>query len=104
MHAERTDDRHTLFLTAGKLSRIAGCLICQTDSLQKLHSFCFYLILFPLLHLDRGKRDIVKHGQMWKQLVALEYHSDLLPHFGNIFAALADILAMQADRTVLHGL
>ena len=41
---------------------------------------------------------------MREQFIALEYHADLLPQGGDIFAALTDIHSLQFYRATLNGL
>ena len=101
MHAQGADDGHTLFLTTGKLSGIAVGFVTESDTFEKLHGFLFYFFFFTFLYLDRCQCDIVDHGQVREQLVALEYHTDLLTKLGDGRAAFFDFFAVQGDGAAL---
>ena len=78
MHTERTHNGNPLLLSTGQLSWVTVCLIFQTDTLEQFSCLRLYFFFFSFLHLDRCDRDIVSNTQMWKEIVTLEHHADLL--------------------------
>ena len=101
MHTQSTYDRDSLLLAAGQLSGVVVFALFQSDPLQKLECLLFCFRLRPLLYFDRGKRDIVQHRFVRKQVIALEHHSDLLAHLADQLRILPDFISFQQDLPAL---
>ena len=104
MHTQRSDDRDTLLLTSGELTRITILFIKQSDALQKLFGFLSDLVFAALLHLHWRKYDILQNGLMRKQLIVLEYHTNLLTDLSDIAAVAVDQFAVKTNLAALDRL
>ena len=78
MHTQCPHNGDALLLAAGKLPRVALGLLQKAHPIQQGFGLLLYLGLRALLHLGRGQQDVVQHGQVREELVALEHHADAL--------------------------
>ena len=76
VRCQRTGDRNTLLLTAGKLCRVRIGFVGQTDKLQKLTSLFLGIRLLYTRYLHR-EADVLKTGALHEQVKVLEYHRDI---------------------------
>ncbi|CAH0206323.1 hypothetical protein SRABI106_01646 [Rahnella aquatilis] len=77
---QRTGQRHTLFLTAGKLCRITVCQMAKLHHLQQFSDFLFDGFSIRTLTARQhrqAKRDVVEHRHMAEQRIMLENETDL---------------------------
>ena len=103
MHTQGAHDGHALLLAAGKLAGVAVFLGQQTHAVQQGFGFLLHLVLRALLHLGGGQQDVIQHGQVREQLVALEHHADALAQLGQVLAAVGDRFIAQPDAAALGG-
>ena len=104
VHRQCADDGNALLLAAGQLPRVAPGLVQQVHAVQQGLGFLLYLVFGTLGHLERSQHNVVQHGQMREQLIALEYHADALAQTRQPLAAVGDSLIAQADAPALGGL
>ena len=104
VHRQCADDGDALLLATGQLPRVASGLVQQVHAVQQGLGFLLYLVFGTLGHLERSQHNVVQHGQMREQLIALEYHADALAQTRQPLAAVGDSLIAQADAPALGGL
>ena len=104
MHRQCADDGNALLLAAGQLPRVAPGLVQQVHAVQQGLGLFLYLVFGTLGHLERSQHNVVQHGQMREQFIALEYHADALAQTRQPLAAVGDGLIAQADAPALDGL
>ena len=76
-------DCHPLLLTTTELRRVLVGLLANPHLIKKLHRPLLGRRLGTLLHLDRGKGDVVENGKVRKQVELLKHHPHALanrPH------------------------
>ena len=78
VHTQCPHNGDALLLAAGKLPRVALGLLQKAHPVQQGFGLLLYLGLRALLHLGRGQQDVIQHGQVREELVALEHHADAL--------------------------
>ena len=76
LHTQRTRNRDTLLLSAGKLARIFARLLWNVDTLEEMTGAAFRFCARQPQRLDRCKRAIFQDGKMREQVEALEHHPD----------------------------
>ena len=74
-------DRHPLLLTTAELRRVLVGLLANAHLVKEIHRPLLGSRLGTLLHLDRGKGDVVEDGKVREKVELLKHH----PH------ALADL-------------
>ena len=72
---QRTSQGYALALAAGQLLRVTAGEVIQLDQLQHFLDPLFGFAAFDLLHAQ-AKSDVLLHGHIGEQRVALEYHAD----------------------------
>jgi len=100
-HGERSGDSHTLLLTTGELAGELVGLFGDTDSFEevsrKLLSFATWLLANP----DRGKGDVVAHGQVGEQVESLEHHADFAADLFDVAGVVGELDAVDHDAATL---
>ena len=91
-------------LTAGKLSRKTVTLVEKPYFFQKLFCLGNGVLFCSLLHLKRRQDHIFQDRLVWKKLVALKYHPDLLADPGDILRLSVDGLASECNASLLYRL
>ncbi|CAB4904752.1 unannotated protein [freshwater metagenome] len=74
---EGSGDSDALLLAAGKLERVLIGLGVETDLVEDCVSVANRVVLGPLLDDHRSLDDVLQHGLVRKQIVALEHHAAL---------------------------
>ena len=92
LHRQRAGDRHTLLLAARELLGVRLCLVGQAHLLQGAGGDLAGLGRGHVLHGLGGECDVLLHGEVGEQVVALE-------HDAHVLAQLA-----QVDGRVVHGM
>src|SRR5262249_11690577 len=106
LHGERAGDGDALLLAARELARIPPLLRGKADTLQQRQRPALRVRRRALHPQQLRQGDVLQHGQMLKQVEALEHHSyararraDLL--LADLVQTLAD--AAVADEIAAHG-
>ena len=75
LHRQSTGDRHTLFLSAGKLTRLRIDVRVHADFCQILHGlfFCFFFVSFQNFCLSDDA--VLKNRHIVEQIKRLKYHA-----------------------------
>ena len=102
---ERTGQRHTLLLTAGKL---AGLTLCQRQNLHQFKRFLHARIDLALLDAARLKAigNVLLNRQMRKNGVVLEHHADIAFmrwHVIDAFVAKIEVAALDGVEAGDHA-
>ncbi|KAG1648403.1 hypothetical protein GQR58_029853 [Nymphon striatum] len=100
-HGERTGNRHTLLLTAGKLTGELVGLLRNANTLQQFASELFGFATRLLAHPDRSERDVVTHSQVREQVEALEHHADFGPDLFDVPGVVGELNAVDHDAAAL---
>ena len=101
LHAERSRDSDTLFLTAGEPGRIGVDEITQTDRFQVADGDLFRLGFGDLFHGHGSQGAIVDNILVVKEVKALEDHADLLTQGIEVHIQIHQILTVKPDVPVV---
>jgi hypothetical protein len=101
---QRARDRDALLLAAGHLARIFVGLMRDLDPLQIFHRDRFGVLLRHVAHPDRRQRAVLQHGQMRKQVEALEHHADFAADFVDAPQVRTELDAVDDDLAFLEFL
>jgi len=105
LHAETADNGDTLLLTAGKLARIFFGLFCNFDFLKIIHCCFFGFGFWDFPDPGRPQRQVLKDGQVWKEVKMLKNYTDFRSYFFyilKIFCKLNTIDAFLVTRPDLY--
>ena len=103
-HGERACDRDALLLAAGQLARVAVELVGEFDLGEQRLRQVLRLARRPLVDHRRRQHHVLAGRQMRKQVELLEHHADVAAQLAHIRLAVADLHAVDHDRTGLVGL
>ena len=100
MH-ERARNGDALLLAAGKLARVFLRLLGNVHALQVLHGGLLGLGARHLLHPHRSKAQVVEHGEVGKQVEALEHHADFGADLVDLAQVVGELRAIDDDLALL---
>jgi cysteine synthase A len=84
VHGQSARDRDALLLAARQLAWKFMRLLRNFHAFQVFHRRRFGIFPRNMAHPDRGQRTVLQHGQMRKQIEALEHHADFAPHLVDV--------------------
>ena len=99
VHRQRTGDRHTLLLAAGKLCRVGFGLFGQPHAIQQVQRTLLGLGFRCLFQFHRGQHHIAHDVQVVEQVEVLEHHTDVLTHFIQVSLFVGQVVAVHDDLT-----
>ncbi|MNF83398.1 hypothetical protein D3C84_657220 [compost metagenome] len=102
VHAQRTDDGDALLLAAGELARKGVALVREAHARQQGFGLIPGFATLAFLHLDRAEQQVVEHAHVREQVIALEYHADLLAHFAPVGAFVQKLTAGKCQAAAVR--
>jgi hypothetical protein len=104
VHRKRACNRHTLLLTARKLTRVFVGMRLETHAVEQLQAFGRRLVLRTSEHLHLREREVLGNRQMREQFEVLKHHAHLRAQLRQIGLLVTHRLTVHENLALLERL